>query len=83
MRDGLSTLLVLLRGEISRFRDFEISRFLEGAPTEEPRLDANNARRQRPATRAIGVSRALACVKHPWLPTGALHCPDHPSCAGA
>jgi hypothetical protein len=25
MRDGLSTLLVLLRGEISRFRDFEIS----------------------------------------------------------
>jgi hypothetical protein len=22
-------------------------------------------------------------VKHPWLPTGVLHCPVHPSCAGA
>jgi hypothetical protein len=35
---------------------------VEGAPTEEPRPDASNARRQRPATRAIGASRALACV---------------------
>jgi hypothetical protein len=34
----------------------------EGSPTEEPRPDASNARSQRPATRAIGVSRALACV---------------------
>jgi hypothetical protein len=33
-----------------------------GAPTEEPRPDASNARRQRPATRATGASRALACV---------------------
>jgi hypothetical protein len=72
-------------------RDFEISRFLEGAPTEEPRPDANNARSQRPATRATGdwrahegVSRALACVlKHLRLPTGVLHCPSHPSCEGA
>jgi hypothetical protein len=43
-------------------RDFEILRFLDGAPTEEPRPDASNTRRQRPATRATGVSRALACV---------------------
>jgi hypothetical protein len=28
-----------------RMGDFEISRFLEGAPTEEPRPDASNARR--------------------------------------
>jgi hypothetical protein len=36
------------------------------------------------ATRAIGASRALClCVKHPWFPTGVLHCPGHPSCAGA
>jgi hypothetical protein len=35
---------------------------VEGAPTEEPRPDASNARSQRPATRAIGVSRAFACV---------------------
>jgi hypothetical protein len=35
---------------------------LEGAPTEEPRPDASNARRQRRATRATGVSRAFACV---------------------
>ena len=35
---------------------------VEGAPTEEPRPDANNARRQRPATRATGTSRALVCV---------------------
>jgi hypothetical protein len=57
---------------------------VEGAPTEEPRPDASNAGSQRPATRATGVPRALACVlKHPWLPTGALHCPGHPSCAGA
>jgi hypothetical protein len=57
---------------------------VEGAPTEEPRPDASNARSQRPATRAIGVSRALACVlKHLWSPTGVLHSPRHPSCAGA
>jgi hypothetical protein len=46
---------------------------VDGAPTEEPRPDASNARSQRPATRAIGsigVSRALACVlQHPRLPT--------------
>jgi hypothetical protein len=35
---------------------------VDGAPTEEPRPDASNARSQRPAPRAIGVSRALACV---------------------
>jgi hypothetical protein len=35
---------------------------VEGAPTEEPGPDASNARSQRPATRAIGVSRAFACV---------------------
>jgi hypothetical protein len=35
---------------------------VEGAPTEEPRPDASNARRQRPATRATGVSRDFACV---------------------
>jgi hypothetical protein len=35
---------------------------VEGAPTEEPRPDASNARSQRPAPRAIGVSRAFACV---------------------
>jgi hypothetical protein len=35
---------------------------VEGTPTEEPRPDASNARSQRPATRAIGVSRALVCV---------------------
>jgi hypothetical protein len=34
----------------------------EGAPTEEPRPDASNARSQRPATRETGVSRAFACV---------------------
>jgi hypothetical protein len=34
----------------------------ECAPTEEPRPNASNARRQRPATRATGVSRAFACV---------------------
>jgi hypothetical protein len=49
---------------------------VEGPPMEEPRPDASNARSQRPATRAIGVSRALACVlKHPWaLPTGQALC---------
>jgi hypothetical protein len=47
---------------------------VEGAPTEEPRPDASNARSQRPATRAIGVSRALACVYGPrqYLPETAL-----------
>jgi hypothetical protein len=35
---------------------------VEGAPTEKPRPDASNARSQRPATGAIGVSRALVCV---------------------
>jgi hypothetical protein len=48
-------------------RDFEISRFLEGAPTEEPRSDASNARSQRPATRAINwrVSCSCLCVETP------------------
>jgi hypothetical protein len=43
---------------------------VEGAPTKEPRPDASNARSQRPATRAIGVSRAFfcLCVKRPWFP---------------
>jgi hypothetical protein len=35
---------------------------VEGAPTEEPRPDASNARSQRSGPRAIGVSRAFACV---------------------
>jgi hypothetical protein len=35
---------------------------VDGAPTEEPEPDASNARSQRPATRAIVVSRAFACV---------------------
>jgi hypothetical protein len=44
---------------------------VEGAPTEEPRPDTSNARSQRPATRAAGVSRALVCVlqlnaERPW-----------------
>jgi hypothetical protein len=67
-------------------RDFEISRFLEGAPTEEPRPDARNARSQRPATRATGVSRDFACVlinTRGCPQTGALHCPGHPPYAGA
>jgi hypothetical protein len=29
------------------------------------------------------VSCFCLCVKHPWFPTGVLHCPGHPSCAGA
>jgi hypothetical protein len=35
---------------------------VEGAPTKEPRPDTSNARSQRPATRAAGVSRALVYV---------------------
>jgi hypothetical protein len=57
---------------------------VDGAPTEEPRPDASNARRQRPATKGNWrVPCSCMCVKHPWLPTGVLHCPGHPSCAGA
>jgi hypothetical protein len=58
---------------------------VEGAPTEEPRPDASNARRQRPATRATGVSRDFACVLNtrgfPQVFCTAR--PGHPSCAGA
>jgi hypothetical protein len=39
-----------------------------------------------PPQRATGVSRALACVLNTRgfpQPTDALHCPGHPSCAGA
>jgi hypothetical protein len=57
---------------------------VEGAPTEEPRPDASNARSQQPAPEGNWcVSCSCLCVKHPWLPTGVLHCPGHPSCAGA
>jgi hypothetical protein len=48
---------------------------VEGAPTEEPRPDASNARRQRPATRATGVSRAFACVLNTRGCPGVLHAP--------
>jgi hypothetical protein len=44
---------------------------VNGAPTEEPRPDASNARRQRPATKGNWrVPCSCLCVKHPWLPTG-------------
>jgi hypothetical protein len=74
-------------GQTLDLQGLSVGSVVEGAPSteeEEPRPDASNARSQRPATRATGVSRALAYVlKHPWLPTGVLHCPGHPSCAGA
>jgi hypothetical protein len=59
---------------------------VEGAPTEEPRRDASNKQREETTTRHKGNWRVpcfCLCVKHPWLPTGVLHCPGHPSCAGA
>jgi hypothetical protein len=67
-------------------KDQRVSRSaVDGAPRrteEEPRPDASNSGTQQPATRATGLSRDLACVlKHPWLPTGVLHCPGHLSCA--
>jgi hypothetical protein len=47
---------------------------VEGAPTEEPRPDASNARSQQPAPEGNWcVSCSCLCVKHPWLPTGVLH----------
>jgi hypothetical protein len=56
-------IMATLRGPVTVASDQWISgSVVEGAPTEEPRPDANNARRQRPATRATGASRALACV---------------------
>jgi hypothetical protein len=64
-----------------------ISQWISGGRRSHGGGEARRKQReesQRPATRAIGVSRALACVlKHPWLPTGVLHCPGHPSCADA
>jgi hypothetical protein len=57
---------------------------VEGPPTEEPRPDASNARSQQPAPEGNWcASCSCLCVKHPWLHTGVLHCPGHPSCAGA
>jgi hypothetical protein len=47
-------------------RDFDISIFLAGAPTEEPRPDASNARSQRPATKGNWrVSCPCMCVETP------------------
>jgi hypothetical protein len=44
---------------------------VDGAPTEEPRPDSNNARRQRPAPEGNSrVPCSCLCVKHPWFPTG-------------
>jgi hypothetical protein len=59
---------------------------VDGAPTEEPRPDASNARsHNNPPQRAIGVSRALACyVRTPVVAHRRFNtCPGHPSCAGA
>jgi hypothetical protein len=54
------------KSKIERARDFEISRFLEGALTEEPRPDANNARSQRPAIKGNWrVSCSCLCVETP------------------
>jgi hypothetical protein len=69
--DGKSKTIEVGRGEDPRGRTSGSAdqRWMDGAPTpEEPRPDTSNARSQRPATRAIGVSRALACVlKRPWF----------------
>jgi hypothetical protein len=44
-----------------------VDQWISGPVVEGARPDASNARSQRPATRATGVSRTLACVlKHPW-----------------
>jgi hypothetical protein len=53
--------VVVAKGELlkSRLDQWISGSVEEGAPTEEPRPDASNARRQRPATRATGVSRDL------------------------
>jgi hypothetical protein len=65
----------------ARFRDFEISGRRSHGGAEDRRKQ-----REESATRHKGnwrVSCFFLCVKHPWLPTGVLHCPGHPSCAGA
>jgi hypothetical protein len=64
-----------------RFRDFEISggRSHGGA-------EARRKQREETTTGHKGnwrVPCSCLCVKHSWLPTGVLHCPGHPSCAGA
>jgi hypothetical protein len=48
--------------------------------------EARRKQRDEPTTRHKGnwrVPCSCLCVKHPRLPTGALHYPGHPSCAGA
>jgi hypothetical protein len=48
--------------------------------------EARRNQREESTTRHKGnwrVPCSCLCVKHPWLPTGVLHCPGHPSCAGA
>jgi hypothetical protein len=48
--------------------------------------EARRKQREETTTRHKGNWRVpcfCLCVKHPWLPTGVLHRPGHPSCAGA
>jgi hypothetical protein len=48
--------------------------------------EARRKQREEPTTGQKGNWRVpcfCLCVKHPWFPTGVLHCPGHPSCAGA
>jgi hypothetical protein len=49
--------------------------------------EARREQREESTTRPGGQLACLVFLPvvlgHPWFPTGALHCPGHPSCAGA
>jgi hypothetical protein len=69
-------------GESSGLVD-QLSGSVVGGRCSHGGAEGRREQREETATRHKGnwrVPCSCLCVKHPWLPTGVLHCPGHPSC---
>jgi hypothetical protein len=63
-----------------------VDQWISGGRCSHGGAEARRKQREESTTRHKGnwrVSCFCLCVKHPWLSTGVLDCPGHPSCAGA
>jgi hypothetical protein len=63
-----------------------VDQWISGGRRSHGGAEARRKQREETTTRHKGNWRVpcfYLCVKRPWLPTGALHCSGHPSCADA
>jgi hypothetical protein len=67
-------------------REGSVDQWISGGRCSHGGAETRRKQREETTTRHKGnwrVPCVCLCVKHPWFPTGVLHCPGHPSCAGA